>query len=239
MNRTSYNARLIPQQAATKSEPPFQDVYPVRLYDGSYLELPIQPLPGGETAIALLMSNQTPFEVEQALTLLLTELARTFEPEMIVGIPTMGLDYARSVAKALGLAQYVALGTSCKFWYDEELAIAVESMTSSGHKNLYIDPALVERVAGKRALIIDDVISTGGTMTAAIQLLHQVGANVAGLVVVLTEGNDWKSRLQISSDWANRVHSLGHIPLFQRQETGWIPIPATEIPVQMTKSFLQ
>lgn len=242
MDRTSYKARFIPQQMATGiPSPPFQDIYPVRLYNGSYLELPIQPLPGGEQAIALLMSNQTTFEVEQAITPLLTELARPFEPEMIVGIPTMGLDYARSVAKALRLTQYVALGTSCKFWYDKELSVAVESITSPGQKKfLYIDPALVERVAGKRTLIVDDVVSTGGTMIAAIQLLNKVGVNVAGLVVALTEGSDWKSNLQtLSSDWANRVRSLGHIPLFQRQETGWISIPATEAPQGTEGSLLQ
>jgi hypothetical protein len=40
------------------------------------------------------LSNQTPFTVEQALAPLLSELADGFAPEAIVGIPTLGLDYA-------------------------------------------------------------------------------------------------------------------------------------------------
>ncbi|MGJ3245339.1 MAG: phosphoribosyltransferase family protein [Elainellaceae cyanobacterium] len=147
----------------------------------------------------------------------------------IVGIPTLGLDYARAVAKAIGLPSYVALGNSRKFWYDDELAVPVESVTSPGTKKLlYIDPGLVGRVAGQRTILIDDVINTGGT-AAAIQLLRKVGAEVVALVVVLTEGHDWKARLQAAEfDWAQHVHRIGHIPLFQKTETGWVPIPETE-----------
>ncbi|MBE9079201.1 hypothetical protein IQ241_18170 [Romeria aff. gracilis LEGE 07310] len=83
-------------------------------------------------AIALLMSNQTPFEVEQGLTPLLTELAREAAPEAIVGVPTLGLDYARQVARSLNFPHYVALGNSRKFWYDDSLSVPVESVTSPG-----------------------------------------------------------------------------------------------------------
>jgi hypothetical protein len=90
----------------------------------------LQPLPGGEQAIALLMSNQTPFVVEQELSLLLTKLAAEFSAEVIVGMPTHGLDYARIVAHNLGFSEYVALGNSRKFWYSDELSVPVRSVTS-------------------------------------------------------------------------------------------------------------
>jgi hypothetical protein len=61
------------------------------------------------------MSNQTPFVVEQELSLLLTKLAAEFSAEVIVGMPTHGLDYARIVAHNLGFSEYVALGNSRKF----------------------------------------------------------------------------------------------------------------------------
>ena len=195
------------------------------LCNGAGLTLPLQPLPGGETAIALLMSNQTPFAVERELGSLLSQLAAEFAAEVIVGIPTLGLDYARLVARDLGFPHYVALGNSRKSWYSDTLAVPVRSSTSPGvDKQLYLDPMLVERVAGKRTLIIDDVISTGGSAAAAIELLQRAGASVVGLCVILIEGEAWKERLAaFSPAWLEKVRGLGRIPLFVGSAQGWIP----------------
>lgn len=230
IGKRPYRARFISKdEIYPDTEPPYTNTYPVLLKDGSCLELPLQPFPDGQSAIALLMSNQTPFEVEQGITPLMTELAREAAPEAIVGIPTLGLDYARRVARSLNFPDYVALGNSRKFWYDDALSVSVKSVTSPGvQKRLYIDPGLVNRVAGKRTVIVDDVVNTGGTAVASVQLLEKAGAEVVGLVVVLTEGHDWKQRLQATGfDWQTKVSGVGHIPLFQATDEGWNPIPTT------------
>lgn len=148
--------------------------YPARLRDGSTLILPLRPLPDGHRAIALLMSNQTDFAIEREIIRLLTDMARELAPEVIVGVPTMGLAYARPVAENLGLDNYVALGHSRKFWYDEALSEPLTSSTSPDlSKRLYLDPALVERVRGKRVLIVDDVLNTGRTAAVATRLMHR------------------------------------------------------------------
>lgn len=221
--RTHYRAWITSEP--TGEGPPYQDSYPVTLRSGAQLHLPIQPLPGGDEAIALLMSNQTPFEVERLLGSWLTQLAAEFSPEVIVGIPTLGLDYARIVARELGFPDYVALGNSRKLWYSDALSVPVESITSPGAgKRLYLDPALVERVAGQRALIVDDVINTGGSATAAIKLLTSAAAQVIGLCVVLIEGQAWRPALgALAADWPERVRGLGRLPLFQRTAAGWVP----------------
>jgi adenine/guanine phosphoribosyltransferase-like PRPP-binding protein len=227
MPRTTYRVSLTPPAGQPAAGPPFGSEYPIVLSDGSVLTLPIQPLPGGDQAIALLMSNQTPFAVETGLAALLAGVAKTFAPEVITGIPTLGLDYARLVARALGFPHYAPLGNSRKFWYSDELSVPVESVMSAGtKKSLYIDPTLVERVAGKRVLVVDDVINTGGSAAAAIELLGRAGANVVGLAVVLVEGAAWKSVLSgFSPEWPDRVKELGKIPIFQRRADGWYPIP--------------
>lgn len=224
MTRTNYHVSITPPGGGPQS-PPYRDVYPVTLCSGAQLHLPIQPLPGGQEAIALLMSNQTPFEVETELGALLSKLAAQFSPEAIVGIPTLGLDYARIVARDLGFRDYIALGNSRKFWYSDDLSVPVHSVTSPGaNKQLYLDPMLVERVAGKRALIVDDVINTGGSAAAAIELLQKAGAVVIGLCVILIEGDTWKESLQpFCADWTGRVRGLGRIPMFSITADGWVP----------------
>ncbi|GCE88691.1 phosphoribosyltransferase [Komagataeibacter diospyri] len=203
--------------------------YPVRLVDGSTLILPLRPLPGGEKAIALLMSNQTGFAVEGALVRLLTDMVRELAPEVIVGVPTMGLAYARPVAENLGFSDYVALGHSRKFWYDDALSQCLTSSTSPDRaKHLYLDPALVERVRGRRVVVMDDVLNTGRTAAAAIQLMQKVEAQVIGITAVLTEGWAWQAELERSDpDMPGLVHALGHIPMFGRTDGGWRPLADT------------
>ncbi|CAN5418207.1 phosphoribosyltransferase [soil metagenome] len=208
----------------------YKTTYPVPLIDGSVLELPLRPLPGGKQAIALLMSNQTPFAVEGALVPLMTRLAQSFGPEAIAAVPTMGLDYARLVARGLGHQHYVALGLSRKFWYDDELSERVVSSTSPEHaKSIYLDPALLSRVAGQRVVLIDDVINTGVSAVAAVRLLMRAGAEVVGMVVTLSEGHAWREALSVfGPDWADRVKAVGHIPLFDRGDDGrWVPASST------------
>jgi len=90
------------------------------------------------------------------------------------------------------------------------------------------DPALISRVAGRRVVLVDDVINTGASAVAAIRLLQRAGAQVEGLVAALTEGHAWRDALAVLGDgWPGRVHGAGHIPLFDRDADGrWRPDPA-------------
>jgi adenine/guanine phosphoribosyltransferase-like PRPP-binding protein len=223
MTRDHYHAFLTKLPAGQVPKAPYCEYYPVALGDGTQLNLPIEPLPETDEAIVLLMSNQTPFAVEDKLTSLLCAIASPFRPEVIVGVPTMGLDYARAVARALGFPDYVAFGNSRKFWYDDRLSVPISSITSPGaKKRLYIDPSLVSRVRGKRTLIVDDVVATGGSASAAISLLNIAGANVVGLAAPFVEGQSWRSLVSaFSPDWPERVRTIAPIPRLRKTEGGW------------------
>jgi adenine/guanine phosphoribosyltransferase-like PRPP-binding protein len=218
-----YHAFLTCLPASLVPKAPYSAYYPVQLGDGTQLNLPIEPLPGTDEAIVLLMSNQTPFAVEDKLVSLLSALAAQFKPEVIVGVPTMGLDYARAVARALGFPNYVAFGNSRKFWYDERLSVPISSITSPGaKKRLYIDPSLISRVRGKRTVIVDDVVATGGSASAAISLLTLAGANVVGLAAPFVEGESWRTLVSaFSPDWPDRVRTIAPIPRLRMTEGGW------------------
>jgi adenine/guanine phosphoribosyltransferase-like PRPP-binding protein len=220
-----------PATAEAPSAKTFATSYPVRLGDGSHLVLPLKPLPMGDKAIALLMANQTSFEVERRVIERLTELVRAAAPEAVIGIPTLGLPYASRVAEAIGLPDFVALGHSRKFWYDDALSeVAVSSTSPDQNKRVYLDPALLSRVYQRRIVIVDDVLNTGGTMTAAVQLLQRAHAEVVAIVAVLTEGWDWHRALaRIDPRLPEKVRALGHIPLFGRVSEGWTPLPDTEL----------
>ena len=104
--------------------------YPARFDDGRILLLPIRHLPDGKHALASLIINQASFTVVDALAKSLAQKLAPFAPDVIVGLPTLGLTLASAVAQILGHARYVPLGNSAKFWYRAELSVPLSSVTT-------------------------------------------------------------------------------------------------------------
>ncbi len=154
----------------------YQTFFPAEFDDGRQLRLPIRELADGKHGIASLIINQASFSVEDALCASLALKVAPFQPEIVVGLPTLGLTLARGVAKRLGHSRYVPLGTSRKFWYREELSVPLASITSPGHtKRLYIDPRMLPLIDNRKVLLVDDVISSGRSIKAALDLLASCG----------------------------------------------------------------
>ncbi len=109
----------------------FRHLYPAALPDGRQIALPVRVLPGdGDQAVASLIVNQASFAVEDALAEAMAAHARAYDPEVVIGVPTLGLPLANGVARRLGHERMVALGTSRKFWYSEDLSEPMTSITS-------------------------------------------------------------------------------------------------------------
>lgn len=62
------------------------------------------------------------------------------------------------------------------------------SITTAGTQRLYLGRDDAELIRGKRILLMDDVISTGGSLHAMEQLVALAGGTVTGRVAVLAEG---------------------------------------------------
>jgi len=209
--------------------PPYRLGYPVTLPCGQVLVLPLRALPDRQHAVASLIANQASHAVVDALAGHMADLARPFAPELIVGVPTLGLALAGKVAEGLGQGRYAPLGYSRKFWYRDDLSEAVSSITSpSPGKRIYLDPNLLPLVQGRRVVLVDDAISTGSTIVAAVALLRRLGAEVTAIVVAMKQTRRWQATLA-AADPALPAKVLGvyGCPLFARAEDGWIPLGDT------------
>jgi len=175
----------------------YRDFYPADLPDGRQLVLPIRPRAEGPEAIASFIANQASFAVLDSLAQALADLLSPDRPDIIVGMPTLGLALAAETARKLGHKRYVPLGTSRKFWYDDGLSVALKSITSPDQaKTLYIDPRLLPLLEKRRIVLIDDAISTGTSMLAGYTLLAKCGAEPALLGAAMLQTERWIGRLE-------------------------------------------
>lgn len=79
----------------------------------------------------------------------------------------------------------------------------VVSITTGMPQDLVIDGSDLDKLRGKRVAIVDDVVSTGGTLRSLRSLLAEIGADVVTTLAVFTEGEQRPD-----------VIALGHLPLF-------------------------
>ena len=199
------------------------DHYLARMPDGRRLAMPLRPL--GDLAVAGLIANQASFAVLDALTGWLAEVARAFAPEVVVGLPTLGHGFAAGVARALGHPNWVAPGTSRKFWYDEALSVPLNSITSpGGGRRMWLDPRLLKRVQGRRVLLVDDVVSTGASLGAGLALLASAGVEPVGFCTAMLQGDRWRPAAPVGLP----VVGVFSTPLFQRVGEGWRARPGTD-----------
>jgi adenine/guanine phosphoribosyltransferase-like PRPP-binding protein len=198
---------------------PFAGAWPARLADGRQLLLPIRALADGRYGLASLIVNQASFQVLAALTDDLAARLAPFAPEVVVGLPTLGLTLAAAVAERLGHSRYVPLGTSRKFWYVEELSVPMSSVTTHHLKRLYVDPRMLPLLDGRRVALVDDVISSGTSIVAGLRLMAAVGVEPAAIGAAMLQTDRWRPSL---AAFTGRVVGSLATPLLERTDSDWI-----------------
>ena len=170
-----------------------------------------------QLTIALLISVAHGVEFSTVAGRELAELLAPYDVDVVVSVATMGIPLAIEVSRALGLDDYVILQKTPKIHLADAIAEPVKSITTGAPQRLLFDRARVAAVAGRRVGVVDDVISTGASLSAALKLLRSVEAQPVAIGTMLTEASQWRHAL---GDDARLVHSLGAIPLFRPNPAG-------------------
>lgn len=168
------------------------------------VERDLQVVDVGEVSVALLNLLGDTELVEAAadeLTALLPEGVEALVTPEVKAVP---LAHAISVRTGL---PYVVVRKTEKPYMVGAIKRSVVSITTGRPQDLVIDGSDIERLRGRRLAIIDDVVSTGGTLTGLIDLLAEVGGRVIATMVVFTEGQH-----------RDDVIALGHLPLFAKED---------------------
>ena len=126
-------------------------------------------------------------DVLKAIVELTVERVDWRQVDVLLGIEAMGLPLAAPLSMATGVPLVVARKRS----YGLEGEVKIDQATGYSKGVMYLN----DINEGERVAILEDVLSTGGTLEAVIEGVHRAGAEVAEIVAVVEKGGGLK-RLQ-------------------------------------------
>lgn len=134
-------------------------------------------------------------------------LEKAPEYDYMISAEAKGIPLVHEMARLAGNQKYFLARKAPKLYMTDMLDVAVRSITTDKEQHLYLDGADAALMKGKRILIVDDVISTGESLTALEKLVEAAGGDICGRMAILAEG-DAKERKDIIY--------LEKLPLFDR-----------------------
>ena len=152
--------------------------------DGKSVDLPILKLPSG---IGICFFN---LHGNQALTEHCGRALakRVSDCDVVITAESKGLQLGHVVARELGHEYYAVCRKSKKLYMQDGLQTAVRSITTGEEQTLYLSKHDADLIKGKRVAIVDDVVSTGGSLRGIEDLVRLAGGEVKYRAFVLAEG---------------------------------------------------
>ena len=127
------------------------------------------------------------------------ELTVACARELLKLVPADSYDYmltaeAKSIplihemARQSGAEKYFIARKGPKAYMPDPIHVTDRSITTAGEQKLFLGRDDADLIRGMRILLMDDVISTGGSLHAMEALVAMAGGTVTGRVAVLAEG---------------------------------------------------
>lgn len=147
-------------------------------------ELPICKVNDHMDIAAFIMFSDVELTVACAAEL----LKKCPEFDVILTAEAKGIPLAYEMARQSG-KQWIPARKGAKLYMQDPVVIEDESLTTAGKQVLVIDRKDIDYMNGKRILIVDDVISTGGSLHALETLAAKSTGTVVGCCAALAEGD--------------------------------------------------
>lgn len=124
--------------------------------------------------------------------------------DVIITAESKGLQLAHCVARECGHNFYAVARKTKKLYMQDGISCEIQSITTGDVQHLYLSAFDANLLKNKKVAIVDDVISTGGSLKGLETLVKNAGGEVMLKACVLCEGD---------AILRDDVISLGHIPL--------------------------
>ena len=147
--------------------------------------LPLCPLNDKLMIAAFIMFGDAPLTVNCAAALL--EKAKELDYDYLLTAEAKSIPLIHEMARQSGAEKYFIARKGPKVYMPDPISVDDKSITTLSQQRLYLGSDDAELMRGKRILIVDDVISTGGSLKAMESLVEKAGGVVAGKMAVLAE----------------------------------------------------
>ena len=147
-------------------------------------KLPVCRLNEKMSIAAFTMFNDVELTVACAKEL----LAKAPEFDVLVTAEAKGIPLAYEMSRQSG-KPYITARKGVKLYMKNPVKIDDQSITTANKQTLVIDQSDIDQMNGKRLLLVDDVISTGGSMHAIEALVSKSSGTIVGRCAVLAEGD--------------------------------------------------
>lgn len=128
--------------------------------------------------------------------------------DILMAAETKGIPLVHAMARILGMERYIVARKSVKAYMEHPLIVEDESITTQGKQMLCLQDEDIQWVRGHKVTLVDDVISTGGSMKALEELVAEAGGTVNGKMAILAEGD---------SIGRKDITVLADLPLFKAE----------------------
>jgi len=172
-------------------------------------DLPLCPLNDKLTIAAFVIFG----DVELTCACAAELLKKAPEFDFMVAPEAKAIPLIHEMARQSGRNKHMLVRKAKKAYMNGIFETEDVSITTAGAQKLYMDGTDAALLKGKRVLILDDVVSTGGSLKAVENLVGQAGGIIVGKMCVLAEGDAAKR---------NDIIYLGPLPLFSPDGT---PLP--------------
>lgn len=147
-------------------------------------KLPVCRLNEKMSIAAFIMFNDVELTIACAKEL----LAKAPEFDVLVTAEAKGIPLAYEMSRQSG-KPYITARKGIKLYMKNPVKIDDQSITTANKQTLVIDQSDIDQMNGKRLLLVDDVISTGGSMHAIEALVSKSSGTIVGRCAVLAEGD--------------------------------------------------
>ncbi len=116
-------------------------------------------------------------------------LKKAPEFDILITAESKGIPLVYEMARQAGHNDYIVARKEPKLYMQNVVSTDSNSITTAHEQRLCIGQKEIDLLKGRKVLIVDDVISTGGSLAAIESLVTQVGGNIVGKMAVLAEGD--------------------------------------------------
>ncbi len=163
--------------------------------------LPVLPLPNG-ISICFFNLHGNNLLTEHCGKELAKELKGC---DVILTAESKGLQLSHVISRELNQQYYAVCRKSKKLYMQDGIETTVKSITTGHEQTLYLSKHDADLLKGKKVAIVDDVVSTGGSLLGLEEIVRIAGGIIYKKAFVLAEG-DAKDR--------DDIVYLASIPVF-------------------------